>query len=122
METRADKGTQRRKRRLRYRHKVAGTAERPRLNVFRSLKHIYVQAVDDGAGKTIACSSTRDPEVRKKVKGGGNVAAARVVGETIAERLKGKGVESARFDRGGYLFHGRVKAVAEAARQKGLKL
>jgi large subunit ribosomal protein L18 len=121
MEATIDRDTQRRKRRLRYRHLVAGTAARPRLCVFRSLNHIYVQAVDDAAGRTLASASTRDAEVRSRIKSGGNVAAAKVVGEVIAARLQEKGITSVTFDRGGYLYHGRVKAVADAARGKGLK-
>ncbi|HXI02921.1 MAG TPA: 50S ribosomal protein L18 [Candidatus Saccharimonadales bacterium] len=122
METRADKERQRARRRRRYRHKLAGSPEIPRLLVFRSLKHIYAQAVDDRSGKTIASASTLDGEVRKKISNGGNIAAAKIVGETLAERLAEKGIQAATFDRGGYLYHGRVRAVAEAAREKGLKI
>ena len=121
METRPDRTANRKKRRLRYRHKVAGTGEYPRLCVMRSSKHIYVQAVDDATGKTLASASTQDKEVRSRVKYGGNTAAAKVVGEVIAQRLKEKGVLSVKFDRGGYLYHGRIKAVADAAREQGLK-
>lgn len=121
METKPDKTATRRKRRLRYRQKVAGTAEFPRLCVVRSAKHIYVQAVDDAQGKTVASASTQDKDVRSRVKYGGNRAAAKVVGEVIAQRLKEKGVVSVKFDRGGYLYHGRVQAVAESAREHGLK-
>ena len=121
METRPDKNTLRLKRRLRYRDKIVGTAERPRLCVYRSLNHIYVQVVDDAARKTIASVSTRDAEVRARIKAGGNVAAAKIVGEVIARRLKEKGIPAVTFDRGGYLYHGRVKAVADAAREHGLK-
>jgi large subunit ribosomal protein L18 len=122
MESRPDKAIQRERRRRRYRHKVAGTAERPRLLVFRSLKHIYAQAMDDSCGKVLATASSLDKEVRERVKNGGNVAAARVVGETVAARLVEKGVSLATFDRGGYLYHGRVRAVADGARDKGLKI
>jgi large subunit ribosomal protein L18 len=90
--------------------------------VFRSLKHIYAQAVDDETGRTIATASSRDQDVRGLIKNGGNVAAAKIVGETLAKRLAEKGVQAATFDRGGYLFHGRVKAVAEAARATGLRI
>jgi large subunit ribosomal protein L18 len=121
METRPDKDEQRRKRKLRYRDSVTGTADRPRLCVFRSLNHIYAQAVDDANGRTIAAASTRDPDVRTRIKTGGNVAAAKIVGETIAGRLKEKGVPTVTFDRGGYLYHGRVKALADGARHGGLK-
>ena len=121
MEATIDRAAKRRKRRLRYRERLSGTPERPRLTVFRSLKHVYAQAVDDAAGRTIASVSTLDPEVRKRISQGGNLAAARIVGELLAERLKSKGIETVRFDRAGYLYHGRVKAIAEAARGHGLK-
>lgn len=121
MESMGDKNAIRSKRRLRYRDKIAGTAERPRLCIFRSLNHIYVQAIDDSSGKTIASASTRDAEVQGKIKTGGNVAAAKVVGAIIAARLKEKGIPTVTFDRGGYLYHGRVKAIADAARGGGLK-
>ncbi len=122
MERRPDREIQRAKRRLRYVKKVAGTADRPRLLVFRSLKHIYAQAVDDSTGRTVASASTLDQEVRKQVSNGGNIAAAKIVGQIVARRLVEKGVKSALFDRGGYLYHGRVRAVAEAARENGLKI
>jgi len=121
MESRTDRDSKRRTRRLRYRSKVDGTPERPRLCVTRSLNHIYVQVVDDTSGKTLASASTLDADVRSRVKNGGNVAAAKVVGQVIAARLKEKGIPSVKFDRGGYLYHGRVKAVAETAREQGLK-
>ncbi|HEY4683943.1 MAG TPA: 50S ribosomal protein L18 [Candidatus Acidoferrales bacterium] len=105
----------------RVRARMAGTAERPRLNVYRSLGHIYGQLVDDSEGKTLVSASSRDNEVRKKLKGGGNVAAARVIGQILAERAKALGVTAVVFDRGGYKYHGRVKALAEAAREAGLK-
>ncbi len=105
----------------RVRARMAGTAERPRLNVYRSLGHIYGQLVDDSEGKTLVSASSRDNEVRKKLKGGGNVAAARVIGRILAERAKARGVTAVVFDRGGYKYHGRVKALAEAAREAGLK-
>jgi len=111
------------RRRIRYRvrKKVAGTAAVPRLAVFRSLKNIYVQAIDDEGGRTLACVSTRDKELRGQVGNGGNVEAAKQVGQLIAKRLKSEGVENAVFDRGGFLYHGRIKALAEAAREAGLK-
>jgi large subunit ribosomal protein L18 len=99
----------------RIRRKLAGTAERPRLNVYRSLNHIYVQVVDDQAGVTIASASTI------KQKTGGNVAAAKEIGKTIAGLAKEKGVTKVVFDRGGYLYHGRIKALADAAREAGLE-
>lgn len=110
----------RRRRHRRVRARLAGDGVRPRLCIFRSLDHIYVQAVDDAAGRTLAQASTL--ELRKSGGGkGGNVEAAKKVGSLIAERLKAQGLEQAVFDRGGYLYHGRVKAVAEAARAAGLK-
>lgn len=104
--------------RERIRRKVSGTSERPRLAIFKSLKHIYVQVIDDASGKTIASASSREKESTAK---GANVAAAKAVGSLIAERLQGKGVKKVVFDRGGYLYHGRVKALADAAREKGLE-
>jgi|SRR5580698_582494 len=100
----------------RIREKIAGTEQRPRLNVYRSLNHIYVQLIDDAAGTTLASAST----LAAKAKTGGNVAAAKEVGKQIAERAKEKGISKVVFDRGGYLYHGRVKALAEAAREAGL--
>ncbi len=103
----------------RIRRKVAGSAERPRLAVFRSVAHIYAQLIDDGAGKTLVAASTVEKtEVRTA---GGNVAAAKLVGKLVAERAKEKGIQKVVFDRGGYLYHGRVKALADAAREAGLE-
>ncbi|HEY3703579.1 MAG TPA: 50S ribosomal protein L18 [Terracidiphilus sp.] len=99
----------------RIRRKLAGTAQRPRLNVYRSLNHIYAQVIDDQAGVTLASASTI------KLKTGGNVAAAKEIGKTIAELAKEKGVTKVVFDRGGFLYHGRIKALAEAAREAGLQ-
>jgi len=107
------------RRRSRIRKKVIGTQEKPRLSVFRSLNHIYVQAIDDSSGKTLFAASSS--EVKGKSKGTGNRDAAKAVGELIASKCKDKGIESVVFDRGGYLYHGRVKALAEAARAAGLK-
>ena len=121
MESRPDKNQIRKGRKPRYRDHVAGGASRPRLAVYRSLNHIYVQAIDDASGKTLAAASTVDKTLRASIKNGGNVAAARSVGAAIAERLKSKGLVEVVFDRGGYLYHGRVKALAEAARENGLK-
>ena len=104
----------------RIRQKMAGTAERPRLNVYRSLNHIYLQLIDDANGVTLASASTVTKKSEEK-KTGGNVAAAAAVGKLIAERGKEKGVSKVVFDRGGYLYHGRVKAVADAAREAGLE-
>lgn len=105
----------------RVRAKVRGSEGRPRLNVFRSLKHIYAQVIDDGRGVTLAAASTLDPEVRKIVAGGGNLAGAKVVGKAIGERARAKGIEKVVFDRGGYRYHGRIKALADAAREAGLE-
>jgi len=106
----------------RIRKKVNGTAERPRLAVFRSLKQIYVQAIDDEAGVTLASASTVEKAFREAKTAGGNIDAAKVVGQHIAKRLLEKGVDKAVFDRGGLIYHGRVKAIAEAAREAGLKM
>jgi large subunit ribosomal protein L18 len=100
---------------------VSGTAERPRLCVYRSLDHIYAQVIDDRAGKTLVSASSADKETKKGLKGGGNVAAAKVVGKAIADRAKAAGVSRVVFDRGGYKYHGRVKALADAAREAGLQ-
>jgi large subunit ribosomal protein L18 len=102
----------------RIRKKLQGTAERPRLNVYRSLNHIYVQVVDDLNGKTLVSASTAESEGKKS---GGNVAAAKEIGKAIAERAKAKGISKVVFDRGGYIYHGRVKALADAAREGGLQ-
>ena len=106
---------------LRVRTKVVGTPERPRLCVYRSLNHIYAQVIDDRGGRTLAAASSLDKEMRKQLKGGGNVASAKVVGKVIAERARAAGIEKVVFDRGGYMYHGRVQALAEAAREAGLK-
>ena len=109
----------------RIRKKLQGTSERPRLNVYRSINHIYAQVIDDMTGKTLVSASTAEG---KKTGGhkaaggaGGNVAAAKSVGKVIAERAKAKGVTKVVFDRGGYIYHGRVKALADAAREAGLQ-
>ncbi len=104
----------------RIRKKMQGTAERPRLNVYRSLNHIYVQVIDDLHGKTLVSASTAEGKKEDR-RTGGNVASAKAVGKIIAERAKAKGVTKVVFDRGGYIYHGRVKAVAEAAREAGLQ-
>ena len=110
----------------RIREKMTGTSARPRLNVYRSLNHIYAQLIDDASGKTIVSASTAEgAKEAKKTKGGkrtgGNVASAKLVGKTLAERAKQKGVAKIVFDRGGYIYHGRVKALADAAREAGLQ-
>jgi large subunit ribosomal protein L18 len=104
----------------RIRKKMQGTAERPRLNVYRSLNHIYVQVIDDLHGKTLVSASTAEGKKEDR-RTGGNVASAKAIGKTIAERARAKGVMQVVFDRGGYIYHGRVKAVADAAREAGLK-
>ena|ERR1700733_5055639 len=98
-----------------------GTAERPRLSVFRSDKHIYAQVIDDYSGKTLVTASSLQSDVRGELKNGGNVAAAKAVGKAIADRAKAAGVSKVAFDRGGRQYHGRVKALADAAREGGLK-
>ncbi len=103
----------------RIRRKVAGTAERPRLAVFRSVAHIYAQLIDDRDGKTLVAASTVEKTEAKAA--GGNVAAAKLVGKLVADRAKEKGIQKVVFDRGGYLYHGRVKALADAAREAGLE-
>ena len=121
MQKMIDRDAIRRRIRYRIRKKVTGTAEKPRLAVFRSDKHIYAQAIDDGTGQTVAQASTLDADLKEKVQRGGNVDAAKAVGGVIAARLKDKGIENVVFDRGGYLYHGRIKALADAAREAGLK-
>ena len=105
----------------RVRKTVTGTPERPRLNVFRSLTHIYAQVVDDTTHATLAAASTIDKELKAKAKTGGNIESAKLVGELIAKRAKKKGVVKVVFDRGGYQYHGRVKSLADAAREAGLE-
>jgi large subunit ribosomal protein L18 len=105
----------------RVRKKVTGTAERPRLNVYRSLNHIYAQVIDDAQGKTLVAASTLDGALKGKLASGGNKEAAKAVGELIARKSLEKGVKAVVFDRGGYLYHGRVKELAEAARAAGLE-
>ncbi len=105
----------------RTRQVIAGTTERPRLCVFRSLRHIHAQVINDAEGRTLASASSIDGEVRKQIKGGGNVAAAKLIGKVVAERAKAAGVEKVVFDRGGYQYHGRVRALADAAREAGLQ-
>ena len=102
---------------FRIREKLSGSGERPRLNVYRSLNHIYAQLIDDQKGETIASAST----LALKLKTGGNVAAAKEIGKAIAERAQEKGIKRVVFDRGGFLYHGRIKALADAAREAGLE-
>ena len=103
----------------RLRQKARGTPQRPRLAVYRSLKQIYAQLIDDTQGRTLAAAASSDKKA--KIAGGGNLAGARQVGRLIAERAREQGIQKAVFDRGGYLYHGRVKALAEAAREAGLE-
>jgi large subunit ribosomal protein L18 len=105
----------------RIRKKVAGTPERPRLAVFRSQAHIYAQLIDDEAGRTLCAACSLDEELGTKTKRGGSVATAKAVGTLVASRAKEKGIGAVVFDRGGFLYHGRVKALADAAREAGLK-
>ncbi|MCP1186834.1 50S ribosomal protein L18 [Paenibacillus sp. 1781tsa1] len=121
MITKQDKNKARLKRHLRVRKKIQGTAARPRLNVFRSGKHMYAQIIDDVAGVTIASASTVDKELSTDIKNGASVESARKVGELVAKRAKDKGVSNIVFDRSGYLYHGRIAALAEAAREAGLE-
>ena len=121
MQTQANRMVRRSAIKERIRRKLHGTAERPRLAVFRSLKHFYMHAVDDTSSKTLCSASTLDKDLRARVKPGGNLAAARAVGALIATRLKERGIASVVFDRGGFLYHGRVKAAADSARENGLK-
>lgn len=111
---------QRVRRRHRVRKPLRGTAERPRLSVFRSHKHVACQIIDDASGKTLAAASTRDKELRGQVKYGGNTTAAQAIGKAIAERALAAGVKQVVFDRGSYKYHGRVAALASAAREAGL--
>jgi large subunit ribosomal protein L18 len=110
----------RQRRHKRVRKQIAGTSKRPRLNVYRSLSQIYAQVIDDTKGHTLASASTLDSELKKKLKGLKKTEQARLVGELVAKRAKEKGIRQVVFDRGGYKYHGRVKALADAARESGL--
>ncbi|MBO8126508.1 MAG: 50S ribosomal protein L18 [Firmicutes bacterium] len=118
---RFDRKKARARRHLRVRKKVFGTPERPRLSVFRSLNHIYAQIIDDTTGNTLVAASSLDRDLRGQLKTGGNIEAARAVGKLVAEKAKEKGISKVVFDRGGNLYHGRVKALAESAREAGLE-
>jgi large subunit ribosomal protein L18 len=120
MLTQVSKNAVRQRIHRRSRTRLHGRPQTPRVNVYRSLNHIYVQIVDDTQGRTLVAASTRDKEVRKILKNGGNIAAAKVVGKVLAERAKTAGITRVVFDRGGYAYHGRVKALADAAREGGL--
>ena len=115
------KDTGRRRIHSRIRTRMYGRGQMPRLNVFRSVNHIYAQIVDDTQGHTLVSASTRDKEIRTTLKTGGNIAAAKVVGQALAKRAGGAGISRVVFDRGGYAYHGRIKALADAAREAGLK-
>jgi len=121
MGTSQGKNIARKQRHLRIRQKVVGTPERPRLCVYRSLRHIYAQIVDDTNGQVLVSDSSLSAETRKSGASGKNVASARIVGQILAEKAKAAGIVAVIFDRGGYLYHGAVKALAEGAREKGLE-
>ena len=115
-----DRKKERLRRKLRIKYKIRGTAERPRLCVYKSLKHIYAQVIDDESGVTLVSASTLDVDIRDKVKGC-NLKSAEVVGEAVAKKALEKGINEVVFDRNGYIYHGKVKALAESARKAGLK-
>lgn len=117
---RTDRKAARLRRHQRLRKRMSGTPERPRLAVFRSLNHIYAQIIDDVSGRTLAAASTLDPDLRGSLNGTGNIEAAKAVGQLIAKRALAKGIDKVVFDRGGHIYHGRVAALAEAAREAGL--
>lgn len=121
MSAREEKNRKRQTRKKRIRKNIAGTAERPRLTVYRSLNHIYAQLIDDAQGRTVVGVSTRSKELQGKLKNADTIAAAQQVGMLVAEKALALKVERVVFDRNGYLYHGRIKALAEAAREKGLK-
>jgi large subunit ribosomal protein L18 len=120
MSKNANEARKRRQRRIR--NRISGTPERPRLNVYRSIEHIYAQLIDDVAGRTLVSASTIDTEVASQVAGKKKKEQAAIVGKVVARRALDAGIQEVVFDRGGYLYHGRVKAVAEGAREGGLKL
>ncbi len=115
------RATGRLRRKLSVRKKVRGTEERPRLTVYRSLKHIYAQVIVDATGETLVATSTFSKELKGKLKTTGNIKTAQAVGELVAQKALEKGIKKVVFDRNGFLYHGRIKALAEAARQKGLE-
>lgn len=116
-----DRKALRERRKIRVRKKISGDAQRPRLNVFRSLNNIYAQIIDDQKGTTMASASTLSPEIKGQLGSGGDIGAAKAVGKLIAQKALEKGVKNVVFDRAGYLYHGRVKALADAAREGGLE-
>ncbi len=109
------------RRKFHVRSMIFGTAERPRLSVYRSSKHIYAQLIDDMSGRTLAAAASTSKELRGELKTGGNIKAAQAIGKAIADRGKAAGISTVAFDRGGRMYHGRVKALADAARKAGLK-
>jgi large subunit ribosomal protein L18 len=111
----------RKRRHQRVRRKISGTAERPRLNVFRSLRHVYAQIINDEVGHTLVSASTSESDLKKQIEGLNKTAQARAVGKLLAERALAKGVTQVVFDRGGYQYHGRIKALAEGSREGGLE-
>ena len=121
MDKAKEKRLARQRRHARVRKRVSGTTERPRLCVFRSLKHIYAQVIDDTQANTLVSVSTLEPEVRAELEGKDKKAQAAIAGEILARRAKDAGIETVVFDRGGYKYHGRVKSLADAAREGGLK-
>jgi large subunit ribosomal protein L18 len=108
-------------RHLRVRKKMRGTVDRPRINVFRSLKHIYAQIIDDEKGCTLVSASTLDPEIKEKLKSTRDIEAAKIIGSLLAKRALSKNIKKVVFDRSGYLYHGRIKALADSARNEGLE-
>ena len=127
MNTEKELNQRRQRRRYRVRNRLAGNkrrgkSDRPRLSVFRSHKHVYCQVIDDATGRTLAAASTRDKDLRDQVKSSGNTDAAQAIGKAIGERAVAAGVKEVRFDRGNYKYHGRVAALADAAREAGLSL
>ena len=117
----SDKNALRKKKHMRIRNRISGTPERPRLNVYKSSKNIYAQIIDDTEGTTLVSASTLDAAIKGSVKSGGNIEAAKEVGKLIAQRAVEKGIKAIVFDRGGYVYHGRVKELADAARAEGLE-
>jgi large subunit ribosomal protein L18 len=115
------KNEKRKKRHLRMRKKVFGTSERPRLNVYRSLSNVYAQVIDDESGTTLVSASTLDKDIKEKIQQRGNREAAKLVGQYVAQKALEKGIEKVIFDRSGYIYHGRVKELAEGAREAGLQ-
>lgn len=121
MPRKSSRNIARAKRHLRLRRHISGTAERPRLNIYRSLSNIYAQVIDDVSGTTLVAASSLDKEFKSQSSYGGNAEAAKVVGKLVAERALAKGIDTVVYDRGGYIYHGRIAALAEGAREAGLK-